>query len=289
MITEWMTLLESPNFRWVMIGSLLLGFSSGVIGCFVYLRKQSLISDGMAHATLPGVAFMYILFQNKSLPVLLIGATVTSLLATSFIQMIIKQTKLKTDAAIGVILSVFFGFGILLLSYIQQNMSGNQAGIDSFIFGQAASIVKNDVYTIGVVSLFVLLLTVIFFREFHYTTFDFTFSKGIGIPVKWINGLLFSLLVAVIVIGIQMVGVVLIVALLITPALAARYWTDSLGKMTIISGTFGAISGLIGTISSSVIQDLPTGPMIVLTASVLFFISLLFGFTKGLVVRRLVR
>lgn len=287
MMTEWMILFESPNFRWVLIGSLLLGFSSGVIGCFAYLRKQSLISDGMAHATLPGVAFIYILFQTKALPVLLIGATITSLIATYCIQTIIQQSKLKADAAIGVTLSVFFGFGIVLLTYIQQNMTGNQAGIDSFIFGQAASIVKNDVYTIGIVSLLILLLTVIFFREFRYTTFDLNFSKGIGIPVKWVNGLLFSLLVAVIVIGIQMVGVVLIVALLITPALAARYWTDSLAKMTIISGTFGAISGLIGTIFSSIAHDLPTGPMIVLTASALFFISLLFGIKKGIIVRRI--
>ncbi|MFC4401922.1 metal ABC transporter permease [Gracilibacillus xinjiangensis] len=285
---ELIMLWSSPNFRWVALGSLLLGFSAGVVGCFVLLKKQSLISDGMAHATLPGVALMYILFQSKSLPVLLIGATITSLIATFSIQYIEKKTKLKSDAAIGVILSVFFGFGIVLLTFIQQNMTGNQAGIHSFIFGQAASIIRSDVLTIAIVTILVLGITFICFREFKFTTFDYAYSKGVGIPVTFINGLLFSLVVGVIIIGIQMVGVVLIVALLIIPALAARYWTEQLLRMVMISGIFGAFSGLIGTLFSTIYYKLPTGPMIVLAATSLFLFSLLFGIQNRALIRRLI-
>lgn len=278
---------SNANFQWVLMGSLLLGFASGVIGSFVLLKKQSLISDAMAHAALPGVCIMFILFEVKVIPVLLIGAAITSLLATQAIQLIIKKTRIKTDAAIGITLSVFFGFGIVLLTYIQQNFSGNQAGLDSFIFGQAASLVRSDVQIITIGAFVLVIITALFFKEFKLTIFDPQFARGIGLPVTFLNGLLLFLVVAIVVIGIQMVGVILIAALLIIPPLAARYWTEKLGVMAILAGVFGAFSGIIGTVFSTSIANLPTGPLIVLSASVIFFISLLFGTKNGLARRRL--
>ncbi|MFD2627451.1 metal ABC transporter permease [Oceanobacillus kapialis] len=278
---------SNANFQWVLMGSLLLGFASGVIGSFVLLKKQSLISDAMAHAALPGVCIMFILFEVKAIPVLLIGAAITSLLATQAIQLIIKKTRIKTDAAIGITLSVFFGFGIVLLTYIQQNFSGNQAGLDSFIFGQAASLVRSDVQIITIGAFVLVFITALFFKEFKLTIFDPQFARGIGLPVSFLNGLLLFLVVAIVVIGIQMVGVILIAALLIIPPLAARYWTEKLGFMAILAGVFGAFSGVIGTVFSTSIANLPTGPLIVLSASVIFFISLLFGTKNGLARRRL--
>ncbi|GAA0445213.1 MAG: metal ABC transporter permease [Bacillota bacterium] len=273
---------SSANLQWVLIGSLLLGFASGVIGSFVLLKKQSLISDAMAHAALPGVCIVYILFQVKSVPFLLAGAAVTSLIATQSIQTIVNRSRIKTDAAIGIIISVFFGLGIVLLTYIQQNSSGNQAGLDSFIFGQAASLVRSDVQLIAIGAFVLIILTALFFKEFKISIFDPQFARGIGLPVTFFNGVLLFLVVAVVVIGIQMVGVVLIAALLITPPISARYWTDRLGLMTILAGIFGAISGVSGAVLSTALHNLPTGPVIVLSASLIFFISLLFGSRKGL-------
>ncbi|EQB38429.1 MULTISPECIES: metal ABC transporter permease [Virgibacillus] len=276
---------SSANLQWVLAGSLLLGFASGVIGSFVLLKRQSLISDAMAHAALPGVCIIYILFQVKSVPFLLAGAAVTSLIATQSIQTIVNKSRIKTDAAIGIIISVFFGLGIVLLTYIQQNSSGNQAGLDSFIFGQAASLVRSDVQLIAIGALVLIILTALFFKEFKISIFDPQFAKGIGLPVTFFNGVLLFLVVAVVVIGIQMVGVVLIAALLITPPISARYWTDRLGWMTILAGIFGAIAGVSGAVLSTAFNNLPTGPVIVLSASLIFFISLFLGSKKGLIIK----
>lgn len=277
--------LSSANLRWVLTGSLLLGFASGLVGSFVLLKKQSLISDAMAHAALPGVALGFLVFHEKSLPVLLIGATITSLIGTYLIQLIIKHSKLEADAAIGIIISVFFGSGIVLLTYIQQHASGNQAGLNTFIFGQAASLIGRDVRLVAVSAVILLGITMLFFKEFKMIIFDPNFAKGIGLPVTFLNGVLMFLIVGIVVIGIQTVGVILIAALIITPPLAARYWTEKLSVMAWLSALIGAVSGVIGTWFSTSIPDLPTGPMIVLVASSIFIISLLFGSKRGLIIK----
>lgn len=276
------SLFSSANLQWVLVGSILLGFASGIIGSFVLLKKQSLISDAMAHAALPGVCMAYLIFQMKSVPILLAGAAVTSLIATHSIQSIVDKSRIKTDAAIGIVISVFFGLGIVLLTYIQQHSAGNHAGLDTFIFGQAASLVKSDVELIAIGALVLIIITALFFKEFKISIFDPQFAKGMGLPVTFFNGVLLFLVVAVVVIGIQMVGVVLIAALLITPPISARYWTDRLGWMTILAGIFGAISGVSGAVLSTVIHNLPTGSIIVLSASIIFLFSLFFGARKGI-------
>ncbi len=282
---ELLALLESPNARWVLSGSMLLGFASGMIGSFVLLKKQSLIGDAMAHASLPGICIAYLIFGIKSTPLFLLGAAISGLIATYLIQAIAKHSRVKTDAAIGVVLSVSFALGIVLLTYITRHSGGNQAGLDAFIFGQAAAIVRSDVLMIAVGSLLIILVTTLFFKEFKLAIFDPQFAKGLGLPVKGLNAVLMVLVIAMVVIGIQMVGVILMAALLITPPLAARYWTDRLEWMGVLSGVIGAASGLIGTALSTVGEGLPTGPLIVLAASAFFVFSLVFGSKHGWVTK----
>ncbi|MED4533542.1 metal ABC transporter permease [Metabacillus fastidiosus] len=279
--------LLNPNTQWVLIGTLLLGIASGVLGSFTLLRKQSLIGDAMAHAALPGVCFGFMLSGSKSIIWLLLGAAITGLIAAWFIQITINHSKVKEDSALGLVLSVFFGFGIVLLTFIQHSYGGNQSGLSDFIFGQAASMVGADVQVIITIAVVLLLITFIFFKEFKLITFDPQFAKGIGLPTTFFNGLLMVLVVSAVVIGLQTVGVVLMAAMLITPAISARYWTEKLSAMIIISGVIGGISGVLGTLLSTTAKGMATGPLIIVAATSMFLISLVFAPNRGLLAKLL--
>lgn len=275
--------LQDANTQWVLLGSILLGVASGVLGSFALLRKQSLIGDAMAHAALPGICIAFLLYGTKSIGWFLVGAALSGLLATYFIQTIIHHSRIKEDTAIGLVLSVFFGFGIVLLTKIAQSENGNQSGLDDFIFGQAASLVGTDVKVISGVAIVLLIVTFLLFKELKLFTFDRQFAKGIGLPTGFLNALLMTLIVSAVVIGLQAVGVILMSAMLITPAISARYWTDRLDRMVIIAGTIGALSGTLGTILSSMASSLPTGPVIVIAATLIFIFSLVFAPQRGLI------
>ncbi|MGY3716722.1 iron chelate uptake ABC transporter family permease subunit [Sutcliffiella cohnii] len=278
-------MLQDPNVQWVLIGTSLLGIASGVLGSFALLRKQSLLGDAMAHAALPGICIAFLIYGTKSMSWFMIGAALSGLIGTYCIQAIIKHSRIKEDTAIGLVLSVFFGLGITLLTYIQQLGKGNQAGLDSFIFGQAASIVGSDVNIITTVSIILIATTILLFKELKLITFDAQFAQGIGLPVKWLNGLLMTLIVCAVVIGLQAVGVVLMAAMLITPAISARYWTERLDYMVIISGVIGGVSGVIGTLLSTLTRGMSTGPLIIIAATIMFVFSLLFGVKRGLLLQ----
>jgi len=279
---EFFLQFQDPNTQWVLFGTLLLGLSSGVLGSFALLRKQSLIGDAMAHAALPGVCIAFLLYGSKSLFWFIIGAAISGFISTWLIHIIVKKSRIKEDSAIGIVLSVFFGFGIVLLTYIQNESTGNKSGLDDFIFGQAASLVKSDVILISTISVVLLLLTTLFYKEFKIITFDPSFAKGIGLPVKWFDSILIIMIVLAVVIGLQTVGVILMAAMLITPAIAARYWTDRLSFMIILAGLIGAFSGGVGTLISTTTKGLPTGPLIIVAATSIFILSLIFGPKKGL-------
>ncbi|WP_284644642.1 metal ABC transporter permease [Paenibacillus silviterrae] len=282
-------LLSDPNTQWILLGSILLGLSSGVLGSFAYLRKQSLMGDALAHAALPGVCIAFMLTGSKSIFYFLIGAVAAGLIATFGIGYVTRNSRIKQDTALGIVLSVFFGFGIVLLTQIQHSDSGNQSGLDKFLFGQAASMVLSDVITMAIVASALVLVCFALFKEFKLLSFDAGFAKGIGLPVAFLDQFLMFLSVVAVVVGIQAVGVVLMSALLITPAVSARYWTERLGVMVVLSGFFGAISGLIGTFVSTTANNLPTGPLSVLAATLLFVISVLFAPRRGLVSKLLLR
>nr|WP_311315566.1 metal ABC transporter permease [Metabacillus litoralis] len=285
MFEELLLQLQNPNTQWVLIGTMLLGIASGVVGSFTLLRKQSLIGDAMAHSALPGVCIAYLLYGSKSLLWFLIGAIIAGLISSFFIQVIINHSRIKEDSALGIIISVFFGFGIVLLTYIQHNGAGNQSGLDDFIFGQAASMIAADVQLITIIAIILLAITAVFYKEFKLLTFDPQFAKGIGIPAKFFNGLLLLLIVCSVVIGLQTVGVVLMAAMLITPAISARYWTEKLSSMIIISGFIGGISGVFGTLLSTIMEGMATGPLIIIAATILFIISLIFAPKRGLLAK----
>jgi manganese/zinc/iron transport system permease protein len=279
-------LFIDPNSRWILLGCSLLGLSSGVMGCFAYLRRQTLIGDALAHASLPGICVAFIITGTKSMFLFLISAACSAFLATASIGAITRYSKLKQDSALGIVLSVFFGIGIVLLTFIQRTGNGNQSGLDHFLFGRAASMIISDVWIMMGVSICVVGICAIFFKEFKIVSFDASYTRSLGFSVGFLNKLLMFLIVLTVVSGIQAVGVVLIVALLITPAVAARYWTDNLHIMLLLSGAFGACSGFIGTFVSSLGNDLPTGPLCVLASFFIFVCSFVFAPKKGLVVKQ---
>ncbi|MEM8873761.1 MAG: iron chelate uptake ABC transporter family permease subunit [Planctomycetota bacterium] len=284
--------LQDHNTRIVVLGTVLLGIASGVVGSFTLLRKRALMGDALAHATLPGIAMAFLLATAmgvgaKSLPILLLGATITGVLGVGVILVLTAHTPLKQDTALGVVLSVFFGAGIALLSIVQQLGTGSAAGLESFIYGKTASMVPADVAIIAGVGIVSLVVCGLLFKEFKLLCFDPAFAKSTGWPVVGLDVLMMALVTGVTVAGLQAVGLILVIALLIIPAAAARFWTDRLGAMAVIAAIIGGVSALIGTIASAALPRLPSGAMIVIAAAVVFGVSMLLGFRHGVVPRML--
>lgn len=280
-------LFTDYTLRNVALGAAILGVVGGVLGSFAVLRRQGLYGDALAHATLPGVCVAFILAGTKAPAILLAGAAVSASLGALLILAVVGATRVKQDAALGIVLSVFFGFGTVLLTYIAGTGNSGQAGLDRFIFGQAATLVADDVLTMGVLGGGSLVLVALLFKEFKLLSFDPAFAASAGYPVGRLNLLLTSLMVVSIIIGIQTVGVILMAAMLITPAAAARQWTESLGLMIVVSGLFGATSGVTGAVISASGPDLPTGPLVVLVATAILLVSLILGRSRGFLWERI--
>ncbi|MFC7440867.1 metal ABC transporter permease [Laceyella putida] len=276
-----------PNTLWVIAGTTTLGFTSGIIGSFAFLRKRGLMGDVLSHAALPGICMAFMITGAKNMFAFLIGALFTGLIASFAINFITGRSRIKEDTALGLILSVFFGLGIVLLTQIQHSPNGNQSGLDKFLFGQAAAIVQSDLQWLGIVSLLLVTVCFLFFKELKLLSFDPAFAKSIGFPLSQLEFLFMLLLVTTVVIGLQAAGVILMAALLITPAAAARYWTERLERMIIIAACFGGLSGLLGSWISTWSAQLSTGPIIVLSSTALFFLSMLCAPERGLIAKGL--
>lgn len=287
-ITEYINLVFTDyTLRTITLGTAILGAVTGMLGSFAVLRKQSLLGDAISHAALPGIAIAFLITGAKDSNVLLLGALVSGLVGTFWIRGIIKKTHLKSDTALGLILSLFFGFGMLLLTFIQKQPNANQAGLDKYLFGQAATLVESDVWLMAIVTgacLFVLLL---FWKEFKILLFDADYTKTLGFNTKFIDVLITSFIVLAIVLGLQTVGVVLMSAMLLAPAAAARQWTNSLGVMVILAAIFGAFSGVFGTAISASQNNLSTGPVIVIVAGVFVLFSFIFSPSRGLLFKQI--
>ncbi len=283
-----MDFLFDYTLRNVLLGTLLLGLGSGFVGTFVLLRKQSLVGDAVSHAALPGIVIAFLITGTKSLLFLLIGAGISGLLGMLCIYAISNTTKIKTDGAQGIILGVFLGMGFLLLTHVQKLPNAAKAGLDKFIFGQAATIMQQDVIMIFFVELVIILCIFLFWKELKVSTFDPDFSAAIGFSPKKIELILTAAIVAAIVIGIQAVGVILMSALLVAPAAASRQWTDKLGLMSVIAALAGGLCGAGGSIISSKVARLSTGPVIVLLLSGFALFSIIFSPHRG-VIQRLLR
>lgn len=282
-------LMRDAGTRTVLLGAMLLSVGSAAIGCFALLRKRALVGDAVAHAVLPGVTIAYLIVGTKDPFALIIGAAISGWISMVTMDYIVRNSRIREDAAIGMTLSVFFGLGILLLTHIQHTGDANQTGLDSFLFGQAASLLEKDLYVFGSTSVILLGIILLTFKEMTIVSFDRDFSAAVGLPVRGIELLMTTLLVLSVVVGIQAVGVVLMAAMLITPAAAARYWTDRLGVMVWLSILFGLLSGIGGALVSYLEPRMPTGPWIVVFASALFFISLMMAPRRGVLRRGLIR
>ncbi|HXJ98127.1 MAG TPA: metal ABC transporter permease [Gelidibacter sp.] len=275
------------TLRTITLGTAILGAVTGMLGSFAVLRKQSLLGDAISHAALPGIALAFLITGAKDTNTLLLGALVSGLIGTFWIRGIITKTHLKSDTALGLILSLFFGFGILLLTFIQKQPNANQAGLDKYLFGQAATLVESDVWLMAMVMTACLIILVLFWKEFKLLLFDADYTKTLGFNTKFIDILITTFIVLAIVLGLQTVGVVLMSAMLLAPAAAARQWTNSLGTMVLLAAVFGASSGVLGTAISASQNNLSTGPVIVIVASVFVIFSFLFSPSRGILFRQL--
>ncbi len=288
MLQEYFELVFTDyTLRTITLGTAILGAICGMLGSFAVLRKQSLLGDAISHAALPGIAIAFLITGAKDTNTLLLGALVSGLIGTFWIRNIVQKTHLKSDTALGLILSLFFGFGMLLLTFIQKQPNANQAGLDKYLFGQAATLVVSDVKLMAIVTGICLFVLLLFWKEFKLLLFDEDYTKTLGFNTKFIDILITFFIVLAIVLGLQTVGVVLMSAMLLAPAAAARQWTNSLAVMVFLAAVFGAFSGIFGTAISASQNNLSTGPVIVLVATVFVLISFVFSPSRGLLFKQI--
>ena len=276
-------LIFDHTLRTVSLGAAALGLVSGGLGSFAVLRRQSLLGDAISHAALPGIALAYLITGSKNSIVLLLGAAVAGWLGTLIVMGIGRTSRIKEDASLGIVLSVFFGFGLMLLTFLQHRPDAAQAGLDRFLFGQAAALLERDVIVIAALGFAALIVAALFWKEFKLLSFDPDFGASAGFRMRLVDVLLTTLIVISVVIGLQTVGVVLMSAMVVAPAAAARQWTDRLGPMVVLAALFGAVAGVAGASVSATTERLPTGPTIVLCLTMIAVISLLGAPNRGLV------
>lgn len=270
----------------VMAGVCLLGVTGGLVGSFAILRQRALAGDALAHASLPGVCAAFLLWERRELYILLAGALASALAGVFVVTVLRRWTRIKEDAAIGIVLSVFFGFGIVLSRIVQnRSTAASKAGLDSFLLGKTAGMIAMDVYLISAVALTCALTILLLFKELKTATFDPGFAKAQGWPTFLLDLLILSLIALTVMIGLPAVGVVLVAALLILPAAAARFWTDRFTPMVFLAAAFGAAIGVVGTLLSANYSGLPAGPVIVLSGTAILGFSLLLAPRRGVLAR----
>ncbi len=286
MIVDALLLQLGYNATLVALGATLLGISAGVTGTFLFLRKRALVSDAISHATLPGVCLAFIIMvgmggDGRNLIGLLAGSAVSASVGLLCLSWLTRHTRLAEDAAIGVILSVFFGLGIVLLTVIQTMSSGRQAGLEGFLLGSTAGMLWADAMVVAVGGAVVLALILLLRRPMTLVAFDPEYAAARGLPVDRIDLAMMGLVMAVTVVGLKIVGLILIVALLIIPPVTARFWTERSDRVVLLAGLIGGFSGYVGAGLSASAPNLPTGPIIVLVGFTCFVISLLLAPNRG--------
>ncbi|WP_299619840.1 metal ABC transporter permease [uncultured Tateyamaria sp.] len=286
MLADALLLQLGYNATLVTLGAALLGIAAGVAGTFLFLRKRALVSDAISHATLPGVGIAFILMvamggDGRSLFGLLIGASVSAAIGLLCVHWLTKRTRLGEDAAIGAVLSVFFGFGIVILTVIQTMNAGRQAGLEGFLLGSTAGMLRSDALLLAVAAAAVLVLVLVLRRPLELAAFDPGYAEAAGWSLNRIDLSMMGIVLVVTVVGLKIVGLILIVALLIVPAVTARFWTDRSDQVVVIAGIVGGVSGYVGAATSALAPALPTGPIIVLVGFALFLVSLLLSPGRG--------
>ncbi len=265
----------------VLQGAALLGITAGALGSFALLRQQSLLGDAISHAALPGIVLMFLCTHSKNPWVLLAGGAFAGVIGVVSMHYILARTTLKKDAVLGIILSVFFGFGLVLMTVAQKIPSSNQAILNKFLFGNVSTLLYQDISAIALISCFIMIILMLCWKECTMYVFDPIFAQSLGFKTIIIETIITVLLILAIVIGLQTVGVILMSTMLIAPAAAARQWVTQLLHMVVLASFFGACAAIIGVCASSVIDHLPTGPAIVVAASCIVFFSLLCAPHRG--------
>lgn len=278
---------EDANALWVLVGSVLLGVSASVVGSFAVLKRQALIGDALAHSALPGVMVAFMLFHTQSPIVMLIGAMASSLMGFMLMSWLPKKTKIKPDAALAITLSLFFALGLMALSYIQGLNVAGKSGLDKILFGQAAAMLPEDLIVLSSVALAVLLVVGVLFQKFRLITFNESYARSLGLAVSLYQAVFACLLVLVVVIGLQIVGVVLMAAVLLVPVSAARFWHPNLAVILWVAAIIGGVSGMVSANISYLAPSAPTGPWMVLVLAGLFLLSFLFAPYQGWFVSRI--
>lgn len=288
---SWLSILSDYTYQNVVMGAALLGIISGALGSFAVLRGQSLLGDAISHAALPGVCLGFIVAGSRHLGSIIVGAMITGGLAALLMLALTRLSRLKTDAALGTCLSLFFAIGVVLLTYIQGTDNASQGGLDAFLFGQAAATLRSDVWFMGGITLVALVVLAALWKQAKLVTFDAEFARTLGMPVTAIDIMLTTMITLAVVVGLQMVGVVLMAAMVVAPAVAARQWSRHLGGMVVIAAGVGVVSGITGASISTLGKGLATGPLIVLSASAIVLVSLAVAPGRGILweLLRLVR
>lgn len=281
--------MRDPNVRTVLLGCSLMAISSSLVGSFALLRGRALVGDAVSHSVLPGICLGFLLAGTKSLPWILGGAFATAWLSLRAVEFITRRTRLHSDTAIAMVLSVFFGAGAMLLKTVQSTGNEEQSGLNSFLFGNAAAMMGQDVWIFSAVALLLILCVLLLYKEFSLLAFDPDFARVGGLRVRAIEQVLTTMTVLAIVVGIQAVGVVLMSAMLITPAAAARYLTRRLPAMLLVASAIAVGCTWIGAYISYQRPNMPTGPWIVVAASIVAFGAFLLSPRQGVVATRLNR
>lgn len=282
-------LLSDYTVQNVVAGATLLGIVSGLLGSFAVLRQQSLLGDTLAHAALPGVCLGFLIAGSRHLGWIMAGALATGVIAALSVVLITRRSRLKTDAALGIALSISFAAGVVLLTYIQGRSNASQGGLDTFLFGQAAATLRSDLWFMGGIALAALALVLACWKQFKLVTFDPLFAGSIGMPVTLLEALLTTMIALAVVVGLQMVGVVLMTSMVIAPAVAARQWVRRLEHMVPLAMLIGVAAGVTGALISAAGRNLATGPLVVLAASAVVFVSILAAPGRGLLWARIRR
>jgi manganese/zinc/iron transport system permease protein len=283
-------LLRDYNTRLVVLSTMLMGIASGVVGTFLLLRKRSLMGDALSHATLPGVAGAYLVLylagsEGRSLGWLLMGASLAGLLGAMVVLWLRRLPRIKEDTAMGLVLSVFYGAGVVLLGFIQELPAGSSSGLEAFIYGKTASLVQGDFILLAAIALVSVACALLLYKELRLLCFDEAYASSLGWPVRLLDAALLILTCAVTVAGLQAVGLILIIAFLVIPAATARMWTENLSRLLLLAAFFGGLSGWMGASASALLPKLPAGAVIVLAAAALFVLSLMLGTSRGLLLR----
>ncbi len=277
---------QDANINNVLIGTSVLGFSCGIVGILVVLSKKALIVDAISHAVLPGICIGFMFTGVKDPLYLSLGGMLAGAVAVYLVDWISRISRIKKDASIAISLSVLFSFGVILLNIIQHSGNSNQSGLTDFLFGKAATIIKSDLYFFGVVFSIVTIILLLFYQHFKITLFDTGFARAIGLSERFSQSLISGLVIISTAVGIQTVGIILMSALLITPASAALFWTNNFKKAIVLSGLIATLSSIFGVFISFLSPDMPTGPWIIV---VLSFFALFSAFLsrKGIITKKI--